>query len=160
MGSGAERDLALSRDMRLTSRTLKPGDINDRGFLSREAPNTLKRERQVDAYIPLKKNMTAYDEAVRAARTPETVWQKRPNRKRESQRIAFASDVGPMWERESPEENVPVNGCVVHDRKDDEQYVFVTTDTEKTARQIMLAYEMRPEIEEDYRQRENLCRSS
>ena len=30
--------------------------------------------------------------------------------------------------------------------------MFVTTDTEKTARQIMLAYEMRSEIEEDYRQ--------
>jgi hypothetical protein len=30
--------------------------------------------------------------------------------------------------------------------------MFITTDTEKTARQIILAYEMRPEIEEDYRQ--------
>ena len=66
--------------------------------------------------------------------------------------IAFVSDLGPMWESERPEADVPVNGCVVHDRKDDEYYVFVTTDTEKTARQIILAYEMRPEIEEDYRQ--------
>jgi hypothetical protein len=30
--------------------------------------------------------------------------------------------------------------------------VFVATDTEKTARQIIPAYEMTPEIEEDYRQ--------
>ena len=57
-----------------------------------------------------------------------------------------------MWEREKPEEDVPVNGCAVHDRKDDEEYGFVTADTEKTARQIIPAYEMRPEIEEDYRQ--------
>jgi hypothetical protein len=30
--------------------------------------------------------------------------------------------------------------------------VFITTDTAKTARQIILAYELRPEIAEDYRQ--------
>jgi hypothetical protein len=100
----------------------------------------------------LLKNMAAYDEAVRVARMPETVWQKHPDRKRESQRIAFVSDLGPMWESANPEEDVPVNGCVVHDRKDDEYYMFVTTDTEKTARQIIPAYEMRPGIEEDYRQ--------
>jgi hypothetical protein len=41
---------------------------------------------------------------------------------------------------------------VVWDEQEGEYYVFVTTDTEKTARQIILAYEMRPEIEEDYRQ--------
>jgi hypothetical protein len=41
---------------------------------------------------------------------------------------------------------------VVWDEKEEEYYVFVTTDTEKTARQIILASEMRPEIEEDYRQ--------
>jgi hypothetical protein len=83
---------------------------------------------------------------------PGTVWHKHPNKKRESQSIAFVSDLGPMWGSDKPEEDVPINGCVVHDRKDDEYYVFITTDTEKTARQIILAYEMRPEIEEDYRQ--------
>lgn len=154
LGAITEHDLALSMDMLLTSQVLKPGDIviNDRGFLSREVLNTLKRERQIDTYIPLKKNMVAYDEAVRLAGMPETVWYKHPNKKRKSQSIAFVSDLGPMWESESPKEDVPINGCVVHDRKDNEYYVFVTTDTEKTARQIILAYEMRPEIEEDYRQ--------
>jgi hypothetical protein len=153
-GTITEHDLAVSRDMLLTSPMLKPGDliINDRGFLSRDVMNTLKRERQIDTYVPLKKNMAAYDEAVRLVRMPETVWHTHPNKKRENQRIAFVSDVGPMWESDKPEEDVPINGCVVHDRKDDEYYVFVTTDTEKTARQIILAYEMRPEIEEDYRQ--------
>jgi hypothetical protein len=51
----------------------------------------------------------------------------------------------------APQENVPINSCVVWDEKEGEYYVFVTTDTEKTARQIILAYEMRPEIEEDFR---------
>ena len=32
----------------------------------------------------------------------------------------------------------------MHDTKDDEYYVFVTTDTTKTALQIIKAYEMRP----------------
>jgi hypothetical protein len=56
LGTITEHDLALSRDMLLTSPTLKPGDIviNDRGFLSREVMNTLKRERQIDIYVPLK----------------------------------------------------------------------------------------------------------
>jgi hypothetical protein len=47
---------------------------------------------------------------------------------------------------------VPLNACVVWDTKDDEYYVFVTTDTTKTAKQIIQTYELRPEIEEDYRQ--------
>jgi hypothetical protein len=63
-----------------------------------------------------------------------------------------------MWESEERENDVPVSGCVVHDRKDDEYYVFVTTDTGKTARQIIMAYEMRPEIEEDYRQLKDFWR--
>jgi hypothetical protein len=57
-----------------------------------------------------------------------------------------------MRESGKPEEDVPVNSRVVWDEKDGEYYVVVTTDTEKTARHIILAYEMRPEIEEDYRQ--------
>lgn len=33
-----------------------------------------------------------------------------------------------------------------------EYYVFLTTDTDKIAKQIISTYELRPEIEEDYRQ--------
>jgi hypothetical protein len=56
--------------MILGSGVLKAGDllINDRGFLSRDLVNRLKRERGVDSYVPLKKNMTAYAEAVRLAK--------------------------------------------------------------------------------------------
>jgi hypothetical protein len=153
-GTITEHDIGLSRQMILESPMLKAGEvlINDRGFLSREILNRLKRERGVDSYVPLKKNMIAYDEALRVALMPETVWTQHPNKRRKAQRIAFVSDLGPMWVSEKPEQDVPVNGCVVWDTKAQEYYVFITTDTRKTARQIIMAYEMRPEIEEDYRQ--------
>jgi len=89
---------------------------------------------------------------------PETKWQNHPNKKRVTPKIAFVSDLGPMWKSDKSENDVPINGCVVHDTKDDEYYVFVTTDTTKTARQIINAYEMRPEIEEDYRQLKDFWR--
>ena len=57
-----------------------------------------------------------------------------------------------MWQSDSPEKDVPLNACVVWDTKDGEYYVFVTTDTTRTAKQIIQTYELRPEIEEDYRQ--------
>ena len=57
-----------------------------------------------------------------------------------------------MWQSEQPENDVPVNACVVWDTKEGEYYVFVTTDTSKSAKQIIQTYELRPEIEEDYRQ--------
>jgi hypothetical protein len=153
-GTITEHDLSLSRDMLLTSAVLKPSGllINDRGFLSREVMNKLKTERGVDTYAPLKKNMDAYDEAVRIAAMAETKRHKHPNKKRVAQKIAFVSGLGPMRESDDVKNDVPVNGCVVHDTKDGEYYVFVTTDTAKTASQIIKAYEMRPEIEEDYRQ--------
>jgi hypothetical protein len=43
-----------------------------------------------------------------------------------------------MGESGGPEEDVPINSCVVWDEKE-EAYVFVTTDTEKTVRQIIRA---------------------
>ena len=153
-GSISEHDLSLSRDMILTSPVLKPGDILicDRGFLSREVMNELKTRRGVDTYVPLKKNMNAYDEAVQIARMTGTRWNNHPNKKRQTQKIAFVSELGAIWGSGDAKSDVPINGCVVHDTKDDEYYAFITTDTTKTAGQIIKAYEMRPEIEEDYRQ--------
>lgn len=43
-------------------------------------------------------------------------------------------------------------GCVVWDKKNDEYFVFITTDTDRKASEIIMTYELRPEIEEDYRQ--------
>jgi len=148
-----DHDLELSREMILNSPMLKPMDIliNDRGFLSRDVLNELKTRREVDTYIPLRKNMLAFADAVSIA-IAENKWKPHPNKKRKSQKIAFVPEAGMMWQSEQPENDVSLNACVVWDTKDNEHYVFVTTDLTKTAKQIIQTYELRPEIEEDYRQ--------
>jgi len=95
--------------------------------------------------------MIAYGDAVSIAKA-EKCWKSHPNKKRKNQKIAFVGDIGSMWQSEQSENDVPLNACVIWDTKDDEYYVFVTTDTTKSAKQIIKTYELRPEIEEDYRQ--------
>lgn len=153
LGSINRNDLELSRKMVLESKMMKPGDIliNDRGFISREFMNQLKRERKVDTYIPLKKSMDAFEQAVSIAKE-ENNWKAHPNKKRKKQKIAFVGSLGDLWRSDNPENDVEIIGCVVYDTKEDEYHVFVTTDTTKTARQIIMTYELRPEIEEDFRQ--------
>jgi hypothetical protein len=152
-GTIKEHDLELSREMILNSPMLKPGDIliNDRGFLSRDTMNELKTRREVDTYIPLRKNMVAYSEAVSIAKM-ENHWHAHPNKKRKNQKIGLVRGIGAMWQSEQPEHDIPLNACVVWDTKEDEYYAFVTTDQTKSAKQIITTYELRPEIEEDYRQ--------
>ena len=65
---------------------------------------------------------------------------------------AYISGMGLYWESCNPEEDVPFNSCVVWDRAEDDYFVFITTDTTATAKDIIRTYELRPEIEEDYRQ--------
>lgn len=146
-------DLNLSEEMVRTSPMLKPGDIliNDRGFISRELINFLKTERKVDTYVPLRKNMTAYNQAILGAKD-KMDWKPHPNKDRKNQVISCIEGMGMYWESTTPENDVPINACVVWDKKEDNYYVFVTTDTTKSAREIILTYELRPEIEEDYRQ--------
>ena len=146
-------DLELCRDMLLNTKCFKSGDIliNDRGFISRDVINSLKLKKQVDTYIPAKKNMTIYEEAVKIA-ISENKWQKHPNKNRKTQEIHLVKDLGIMWQSNTPNSDVDLCACVVHDKKDNEYYVFLTTDTAKTAKQIISTYELRPEIEEDYRQ--------
>ena len=60
--------------------------------------------------------------------------------------------IGPMWQSDKPAEDVDMNACVVWDIKADNYFVFVSTDLTKSARAIVKTYELRPEIEEDYRQ--------
>ena len=149
-------DLTLSEDMVKTSPMLKPGDIliNDRGFLSRNLINYLKSVRQVDTYVPLKKNMDAFDMAVREAKKKDD-WSAHPITRFPSQRICLLKNLGPHWESSEPEpglENVDINACVVWDIETDQYFVFITTDTSKSAIDILKIYSLRPEIEEDYRQ--------
>ena len=152
-GTIKDHDLELSRDMILNSPILKAGDslINDRGFLSRDVMNELKTRRKVDTYVPLRKNMDAHVDSVSLAKADNN-WQDHPNKKRKTQKISFVEGIGAMWQSAKPNEDVPLNACVVWDTKDNEYYVFVTTDLTKSAKQIIKTYELRPEVEEDYRQ--------
>lgn len=152
-GTLKTHDLEQCREMLRNTPCFRESDIliNDRGFLSREMINYLKNVRKVDTYIPAKEDMTVYQDAVKLA-TAGGKWQKHPNRKRKDQEIQLVTDLGPLWESARPQEDVPINACVVHDKKKNKYFVFMTTDTGRTARQIINTYELRPEIEEDFRQ--------
>lgn len=136
-----------------TTEVFHPGDIliNDRGFISRELLNYLKLKRNVDTYIPLRSDMEAYQQAVFGAKE-QNDWIPHPNKSRKHQYISLVSGMGLYWMSNHPAEDVPVNSCVVWVRKDDEYFVFITTDLNASAKDIVLTYELRPEIEEDYRQ--------
>lgn len=153
LGAINEHDLELSREMLETSNALKEGDIliNDRGFLSRDMLNLLKNKRKVDVYIPVRRNMEIYEQAVSIA-TSQNDWKNHPNKKRTTQKIALVKELGAFWCSDNPKEDTDVNACVVKDEKTGEFFVFVTTNLTMTARQIIQIYELRPEIEEDYRQ--------
>ena len=152
-GTLTTHDMEQCREMLRNTPCFHENDIliNDRGFLSREMTNYLKTARKVDTYLPAKKNMAIFQDAVKLA-VSAGKWQKHPNRKRKDQEIQLVTELGPLWESSNPQEDVPVNACVVHDKKTDKFFVFMTTDTSKTARQIINTYELRPEIEEDFRQ--------
>lgn len=146
-------DLTLSKEMLMTSPTLKEGDIliADRGFLSRDVLNYLKQERKVDCYIPVRKSMTCFDMAVQIA-IEENVWSDHPEKKFENQSIALVRHLGEYWCSDAPSYDVPVNACVIWDREFNTYAVIVTTDLNRSASEIVKTYHMRPEVEEDYRQ--------
>ena len=151
-GTVSIHDLALSEEMIKTTNCFSCGDIliNDRGFLSRELINYLKTERSVDTYVPLKKNMWAFNEAITVAKN-ENKWIAHPNKRRIGQKIAFVSQLA-GWDSANIANDVPINACVVWDYSDDSYMVFITTNTNATAKEIISTYELRPEIEEDFRQ--------
>jgi len=152
-GTLKTHDIELCREMLKNTSCFHENDILicDRGFLSREITNYLKAERKVDTYIPARENMDIFKDAVSLA-VSSGKWQKHPNKKRKDQEIQLVKSLGPSWASAMPENDVPVNACVVHDKKTGKFFVFMTTDTTKTARQIIQTYELRPEIEEDFRQ--------
>lgn len=151
-GTASTHDLALSEDMIKTTKCFNRGDIliNDRGFLSRELINFLKNEKCVDTYVPLRNNMAAYYDAVDIA-ISENNWMPHPNKYRTGQKIAFVPNVT-GWDTFGASRDVPLNACVVWDTKDEKYIVIVTTNTKASAREIVSTYELRPEIEEDFRQ--------
>ena len=153
--------MELCREMLKNTSCFHENDIliNDRGFLSREMTNYLKTERKVDTYVPARENMDILKDAASLA-VSGGKWQKHPNKKRKDQEIQLIKSLGPLWASDTPEKDVPVNACVVHDKKTGKFFVFMTTDTTKTARQIVQTYELRPEIEEDFRQMKDFWKLS
>ena len=149
-GTAATHDLALSEEMLRTTKCFNPGDIliNDRGFISMELINFLKRERYVDTYVPLRVNMNAFEDAVTIAKN-QNKWMAHPSRK--GQKIAFVPNVT-GWSEYGSSKDVQINACVVWDIKDDKHIVIITTDLNASAKDIISTYELRPEIEEDFRQ--------
>jgi Transposase DDE domain len=151
MGPIQQHDMELCRPLLHTSEALRAGDLvlEDRGFLDGESLTYLKRERKVDAILPLKSNMHAYQEAVAIAEM-EGKWQPHPSRR--EQQIAFVSGVDHVWD----ECLVPLNACVIrfYNRRQraTDYIVLVTTDQQLNAEWIVRHYEERPEIEQDYQQ--------
>ena len=150
-GTASVHDLHLSEEMLKTSKCLKYGDIliNDRGFLSRELINYLKLYRGVDTYVPLRHNMIAFEEAVFCAKSQNN-WLPHPSRKH--QYITTVSGMGVHWEGNHIYGDVPINTCVSWDTETDTYFVFVTTNMNNSASDIIRIYELRTEIEEDFRQ--------
>lgn len=150
-GTASTHDVALSKEMLLTTDCFHEGDIliMDRGFLSRTLINQLKMDRKIDVYIPMKKNMDITRLAIEIANS-ECDWKPHPTRG--DQVIAFVSDLGEYWESDDKSKDVDINACVVWDEEESEYFVFTTTDTSKNAKEIIMTYQLRPEIEEDFRQ--------
>ena len=143
-------DSALSRSIIETSSHLHDGDslLIDQGFISRELINHLKKERNIDVYIPVQRNTAIYDLAIAIAEESDD-WKPHPRRKDEM--ICLVEDVGIYW-NDDPEKDVDLNACVAWTVKDQKYSVFVTTDLHKSAEEIVVMHHMRWEIEEDYRQ--------
>lgn len=81
--------------------------FDDRGFLSQEMTNYLKIIRKVDTYLPAKKNMIIYQDAVKLAFTNRK-WQKHSNWKRKDRDFQLAAESSPLWESNEPKEDVPM----------------------------------------------------
>ena len=151
LGGIKESDIKLGSFI-LESKYLKPGDIlvEDKGFLDGETISKLKLEKSVDVFIPAKKNMHIYKEAVKIAEK-ETKWSEHPTR--DNQEICLVRNLEIFWE--SIYAGVKLHGSVVREKNkstnDYEYYVFLTTQNVKYAKTIIKNYQIRPEIEEDFR---------
>jgi hypothetical protein len=145
-------DLTLTHDLVRQSAHLGPGDIliEDRGFIDAATINHLKGERGVDVYTALKSDMLLLRGAIAQARANPGAWQPHPRRK--GQHIQLVRGLSYLWEGLS----VAMNVCVIRYKdKDTGEYEYIglaATDLSASAKQMVLTYSLRPEIEEDYRQ--------
>lgn len=177
MSTAKEHDVVMSKDMILNSEYLKKRDylLEDRGFLDIGLFRELNK-REINIIIPVKKNMEIYDAAINAA-INENIWTKHPNSKRKGQDITLITNLEYFWLSEEEKVKRPsnlkinykINACVIRFEKEknkniltdeeiiktDGKYAYaciITNDISLSCEEIIRLYEMRSEIEEDFRQ--------
>lgn len=177
MSTAKEHDVLMSKDMILNSPYLKQGDylLEDRGFLDIEIFKKLNKK-EIKIIIPVKKNMEIYKAAVETA-IQNNNWTIHPNKKRKGQEISLIPDMEYNWLSDNDKYKKPerleldykINCCVIRFEKDknkdvltdveiinsDDKYAYaciITNDTNLSETEIIKLYEMRTEIEEDFRQ--------
>lgn len=177
MSTAKEHDFEMSKKMIEETTYLKKGDylLEDRGFLDIELFKKLNRK-GIYVIIPAKKNMEIYIEAVEQAKSAKN-WVKHPNKKRKGQDITLVNDLQRAWLSETDKNkkieklnlDYKINCCVIRFDKEknksvlsdeeiistDDKYAYaciITNNTDITCSEIIRLYEMRPEIEEDFRQ--------
>lgn len=148
--TASAHDLTICEDILKNSACLKENDIilMDRGFISRKMIKHLKEERKIDVYIPLRKNMAEFDMAVTMAEELDD-WKPHPTR--EQQMICHIPEVDSSWEGLT-KDVIKLNACVIWFEDTQAYAVITTTDMSKSAKQILETYDLRTEIEEDFRQ--------
>ena len=177
MNTAKEHDFSMSKDMISNSDYLKKGDylLEDRGFLDIDFFKLLN-QKGINVIIPVKKNMEIYINAVEAAKQNNN-WIKHPNSKRKGQEITLVKDLEYAWLSDKDKFKKPtklkldykINCCVIRLEKDknkdilsDEEIIstegnyayvcIITNDINLDCQDIIRLYEMRSEIEEDFRQ--------
>ena len=177
MSTAKEHDLNMSKDMILNTEYLKPGDylLEDRGFIDIDLFKELNFK-GVKIIIPAKKNMEIYNSAIISARENNN-WIKHPNQKRNGQDITLVTGLEYAWLSDKDKTKKPsklelkynINCCVIRFEKSknkdvltDEEIIstegeyayacIITNDTSLSCVEIIRLYEMRTEIEEDFRQ--------
>lgn len=177
MSTAKDHDFKMSKDMVSNSEYLKAGDylLEDRGFLDIEFFREINNKK-INLIIPVKKNMEIYEVAINTAKENNN-WIKHPNSKRKGQDITLITDLEGFWLTDDEKAKKPsklelkykINACVIRfDKKQnediltddeiistDEKYAYaciITNDTTLSCQEIIRLYEMRSEIEEDFRQ--------
>ena len=177
MSTAKDHDFKMSKDMIIKSKYLKKGDylLEDRGFLDIDLFKVLNKQ-GIYIVIPAKKNMEIFIEAVAAA-TAENNWIKHPNPKRKGQEITLVKGLENAWLSDDDKIKKPenlkldykINCCVIRFDKEknkevltdeeiistDDKYAYaciMTNNVNIDCKEIVRLYEMRPEIEEDFRQ--------
>jgi len=110
----------------------------------------LKRDRGIDIFIPLRRNMDA-TQAASAQADHRKMW--RPHPTREAQQVAdFTAKSGDLFWQDCP---VLASGVLVRWAKKDgtpDEALFVTTKENQTGNQILENYDQRADVEQSHRQ--------